>query len=316
MKKIIIIGTYPDTQDKLNLLDKCLDKLSKTDYDLMLVSHYPIPEFIQNKVDFYIYDKRNELEPLDLTPVFWIHTHQFEVYIHGNGHMLACSNNMFNGISLSSSLGYNYFYFIESDSLINENDLEKIDELRVKMFEENKKMVFFKHGHELDPIYESLTFGGIPSYFINVLGLPRNFEHFRTIESPTLEKVFITNYRHRENDFYLIPSSSKEYYSKSEINRVAHYVHCEIIKDITNNKFILFISNFESSPYIINIDIIDGPKFEMNPGGWYFTTVFMEDSKLLTVKISENGMLIEKTFDLSENKMSYYENKGTIKFAQ
>ena len=56
-KNAIVIGCYPDTEDKIKILKRCILSLESLDYDKILVSHCTVPESLQSLVDFCIYDK-------------------------------------------------------------------------------------------------------------------------------------------------------------------------------------------------------------------------------------------------------------------
>ena len=57
-KDIIIIGTYPDHPKKMEMLRECIERVRPLGYDILVVSHYPIPTDIQEMVDYVIYDKK------------------------------------------------------------------------------------------------------------------------------------------------------------------------------------------------------------------------------------------------------------------
>ena len=50
MKKIIIISSYATTPEKEKTLNECIDKVSHKGYDVMLTSHYPVPDYAQPAV--------------------------------------------------------------------------------------------------------------------------------------------------------------------------------------------------------------------------------------------------------------------------
>jgi hypothetical protein len=62
MKDLIIIGSHCPDFERQEILNKCVDYLKsiRTDFDILISSHVPIPEFISNKVDYVFYDKNNE----------------------------------------------------------------------------------------------------------------------------------------------------------------------------------------------------------------------------------------------------------------
>jgi hypothetical protein len=59
MKKIIILGAYPSNKYSEEVLVECIDIFSNSGYDIMLTSHLPIPTYIQEKVNYFIYDSLN-----------------------------------------------------------------------------------------------------------------------------------------------------------------------------------------------------------------------------------------------------------------
>jgi hypothetical protein len=77
----------------------------------MVVSHYPIPTYIQEKVNYTLYDNENILLPYDLTPKVTCFTTDFDTVINNNGHSLTVSKNINNGINFCNNLGYEFFYF-------------------------------------------------------------------------------------------------------------------------------------------------------------------------------------------------------------
>lgn len=73
MKKIVLISSYCDTKEKLNILEKNVSTLKRLNIDVMLLSPIMIPNNIVNLCDFYF--KTNE-NPILRWPVrahtFWL----------------------------------------------------------------------------------------------------------------------------------------------------------------------------------------------------------------------------------------------------
>jgi hypothetical protein len=57
MKNIIIINSYANTEEKVNLLLNYVKQVKKTNCDILLTSHLPLPPNIVALVNYYIYDK-------------------------------------------------------------------------------------------------------------------------------------------------------------------------------------------------------------------------------------------------------------------
>jgi hypothetical protein len=100
MKKVIIISSYATTPEKEETLINCIDKVSNRGYDVILTSHYPVPDYIQKKVNYCIYDSENILLPYSISPSFWIDNDQFELEVNINSHNLTICRNIYHRISI------------------------------------------------------------------------------------------------------------------------------------------------------------------------------------------------------------------------
>jgi len=75
MKKIALISTYCDTEEKLQILEENIIKLKSFGVDVMAISPIEIPQSIINLCDFFFYTKENPL----LTWPIRIYTHWFDM---------------------------------------------------------------------------------------------------------------------------------------------------------------------------------------------------------------------------------------------
>jgi hypothetical protein len=313
MKKIIIIGTYPNTKDKENMLSDCIDRLSRIGYDLMIVSHYPIPEYIQNKVDFIIYDKENTLEPYHLTPVYHYYADDFTVEVSNQGHITTVCRNINNGLGLAKHLGYNFFYHIESDNIFSDEDIKKLDELSEKMFNQNKEMILFGYNHDGIQIYESLIFGGKPSYFLHNMQLPLYVDDFERMNVDyTLETTFYSNLKSNEHEFLIINEPSDSFFNTSEINKVNNFSQIEILYDVVNDRYVLWISNLIQNKKSIYVTIDNSEEFELIPNGWTILPILSDNP--ININVNENGIIKNKIFKFTPEDKVFYSNKATILF--
>ena len=74
MKKIALISTYCDTEEKLQILEENIIKLKSFGVDVMAISPIEIPQRIIDLCDFFFYTKENPL----LTWPIRIYTHWYE----------------------------------------------------------------------------------------------------------------------------------------------------------------------------------------------------------------------------------------------
>jgi hypothetical protein len=61
MKEIFIIGSYCDTAPKLAALERLLDQIREIGLPTVVFGRYPIPERVQKKCDYWIYDRSNPI---------------------------------------------------------------------------------------------------------------------------------------------------------------------------------------------------------------------------------------------------------------
>jgi hypothetical protein len=59
IKKIALISTYCDTQEKLDVLEKNIDNIKKLSIDVMVISPIFLPQYIQTKCDYFFLTKDN-----------------------------------------------------------------------------------------------------------------------------------------------------------------------------------------------------------------------------------------------------------------
>lgn len=322
MKKIIIISSYATTPEREKTLNDCIDKVCNKGYDVMLTSHYPVPDYIQKKVNYCIYDSDNTLLPYKISPYFWISNAQFDIEVCINSHNLTICRNMLNGIGLSKIMKYDFFFFMESDNIFNPDDFIKLDDLSNQMLVNNKHLIFFKnqwiseHGeHHVN--YETLIFGGKVNYFLDNMPLPSTTEEYIQLYFPNnedfnsvvLEKIFFSKLSHLEDQIFIIDEPSKAFFSNSVINKYFITNICDVVVNNKDDRYILFISNFSDRNLIYEINSISKEFF---PTMWHFNGI-NEDTHIV-VKSLDGEILDRKSFIVSEFDRDKISEKANINF--
>ena len=224
MNKLIILHSYPNTQKQLDVLSKCLGALEKTDYDTMLVSHYPVPADVYRKATYYLFDEDNEMLPEGEFPCYYYNMDGFQATINLPGHTLPITRSMKKSITFAKALEYDFFWFMEADCIFSDEDLIKFDNLQKQMFIDGKQLVFFKpegfREHRFNSqVYETLIFGGSPLYFLAKWTPPVTLEDWRASDmSHMLEYDFYLKYKSTEENYLILNQHSSEYFSSSQIN--------------------------------------------------------------------------------------------------
>jgi len=315
MKKVIVIGAYPSNPEREEVLLECISRLSNIGYDLIVVSHYPIPDYIQKKVNYCIYDKENIFLPTNLTPSYWFGTEACHVEIFNEGHFLTCSKNMLTSLNLANALKYDFFYYMESDNFLEPEDITKMEFLKELMFLQNKNMILFKSEDGGNPTYDTLLFGGRPDYFVKNATLPTNLEEYIALNlNTTIERTLYGYLNADENNLLTIEGRSKQYFNKSQINTISHEGIVEVIGNEETNQLFLWISNDYANTQDIQIKVYPSDNYTiLKPGNWAYIPKEVGDHIIVEMK-EESGFTHKKEFTITEENREQYFKKGKISF--
>lgn len=131
-KNLVIIMCHCDNDIKKKALNKNIDKIKSEGFDIMVLSHIPVSNSIQNKVDYFIYDKSN---PTITYPyrgmVFWRNLKFKDKKIKLQNILDDYGWTAFNQILLAGNLGisldYDYFSFINYDVKLTDNIIHDLN---------------------------------------------------------------------------------------------------------------------------------------------------------------------------------------------
>lgn len=128
---IIIIGAYLDNDLKISICEETINNLKKYNREIILSSHYYIPEKIQKMVDYIIIDIPNNKTNKDIglnfmTPFYWHKTYN-NVYfiidpIKSVNYSYGVYTMVLNAVNLAKRLKKEIFHYIEFDILIDDDN--------------------------------------------------------------------------------------------------------------------------------------------------------------------------------------------------
>jgi len=139
---IIIVGAYTDSDEKKKYLNDLLSQLKKTGIEVVLVSHLPVSEDVQGEVAYYLYDSKNILLTPQQSTYWWLRTDSFYVITKGfniSSHAYAVVKSMQQAVYFMRSIGKKFFYYLEYDCSIPDEDLHLFQDLRSRIIGEGKK---------------------------------------------------------------------------------------------------------------------------------------------------------------------------------
>jgi hypothetical protein len=318
MKKLLIINTYPKTKKQKTVLKDCIKSLKSFDWDILVVSHYPIPLDIQEMVSYCIYDKNNLFVPPEITPHIFSSNEFFESKIYTSGHALAISINMYNSFEFAKSNNYDFCYYMECDNILSLNDVIKLKNLVTIMENEKKDMIIFNpidyivgdcyHGESGSFFYETLLFGAKPNIFLSNFKPPRNLnEWYSNNMCYNLESTFYEKFKNLKTNCLIIPFFVNHYLSDSNVNlhKFGTFV-CEIIYNQTDpNTPILFMDSVIGGNATKEIKIYkNGQYFDgitINPGTWYYLPLKINNDKIKIEVFDDNILDFSSEYKLDND---------------
>ena len=129
-KGLVVILSHADTEDKIEILIESINSIKKQNYDILISSHINIPDYINDMVDYFIYDKENELIMYDEYTskpniVFvWMKALGYEQhYPIKFNHAYAVLELIKNASFFAESKGYENVHFINYDYVINDENV-------------------------------------------------------------------------------------------------------------------------------------------------------------------------------------------------
>ncbi len=153
IKECIILQYYLQDYHDINILNRCVDSISKSGIDIILVSHTPIPESIQKKVKYCLYDSDDELVTFEdvyhgKTKLYTnkrLHaefgTVQPFLFVVDDISYSFCKC-VYDSYRLATSFGYDYSYYIIGDFEIMESEIEEMKKVSLMVRNEGKMGYF------------------------------------------------------------------------------------------------------------------------------------------------------------------------------
>jgi len=151
MKTILIIDAFINDEADETILSNFINSSRNIGGDILLMSNTNISKTIQDKVDYFFYDKRNQLfkEKYDNYRDINYYTlyDSFKVsnlFSHTQPHGLSVLISLFRSVKIAKDLGYTHFYKMEYDAMLGENTTNKIKDLNKYCIETGKKGIFYQ----------------------------------------------------------------------------------------------------------------------------------------------------------------------------
>ena len=169
-KTIVIIDCYISSNRVRGRLIDQIKRFKLAGFDVMLVSNTKVDEEVQGLVDFFFYDKRNQLFEHDYQDIQeivmndYVHVGQEHLFtlkeqVKGSQkHGLSVIINTHNSVWLAKSLGYENFIRCEVDDLFSNDSINWMKNTENLVSKESKKSLLFFNDYPNAPSNISFHF--------------------------------------------------------------------------------------------------------------------------------------------------------------
>ena len=313
MKTLIVIDTYPSSGKKYQELIDCIDSLKPTGLDILVTSHYPVGQDVQQKINHYIYDSNNLLIP-SYQKNFWGNEYFFcEYYLPYHGPAICL--NWHNGFNFAKLHGYEFVVYISSDCVFSLEDSDRLVEL-IKLCNENQKKGFVFNPQEwiVHPcdqpeqgkfIWETLIFGFSVEDFLLNFSPPNNLDNYNLLpcQGYLLEINFYIKLQPLKKEIHVISSSSSQFFNKSKIDLSSSVTFfCDLIKINSPEPRLIFllllgknIQNMTVKLFIDSQPILDNL---FHAHSWFYKEFTTSGNQLKIEYSSDDGISGEKNYIL------------------
>jgi hypothetical protein len=273
MKEIAIIGSYCNTDIKLNILEKQIDKLKLLDLDILVFGKYPLPSYLQKKCDYFIFDKSNPVIE-DRVLYHYLYTHGKKINYIFKDYGYAALEQITKSLGFVKSLNYDIAYWLVYDVDVTEFSSFRNLSLK-KLLEFDAVCSVFRRSNancqgldgtsvsfKVQTSYDKLK-GNITKTFYKDL-IDRKGNDF--ISEDFMEECF----RIGEVNYYITEEKNLPAVLSSTVNRKLgevgdefpktskYFRRCFIGKDVYTNKYVIWIDNILQDVNNIKLQINDG----------------------------------------------------------
>lgn len=333
MKPILILDAFITDEAEENLLVSFIDNVKSLGDDVLLMSNTTISKKTQEKVNYFFYDKRNQLftEEYDNHRVINYYTHHGEfkvtnVFPHPQPHGLSVLISLFRSVRIAKDLGYTHFYKMEYDAILGNQSKEKIKQLNESCITDGKKGVFFTDNDcveahyffaEIDFFLENFWNINSEQDYISYLNYEKGNRDFVTMEEYMYQNLIKSNvsdlHVYQElsktlSDTFLNTKHTKAHYDEKFKDCFSRFY---LIKD-NSDKIVIYSVNKKTNPDTRKIVVFfnDGNQVELihqfwSHGSWVYSMVDNNVEKMM-VYDQDNSFLYEEYFKDVKNIIEFY----------
>ena len=336
MTPIIILDAFVTDKQEEGTLLNFIDSIKTTGDDLLLMSNTTTSKEVQDKVDYFFYDKQNQLFVEEYSKYdyvnYWTKYDWFKVsncFPHTQNHGLSVLISLFRSVKIAKELGYTHFYKMEYDAILTEKTTIKIKELNNECLLNDKKGLCFIENHndhlsmsvhyfffEIDYFLNNFWNVTCEQDYINFLEFEfgnRNFlimERFmaENVKKLNPDEIYIKGNFFTEFDSTLWNTKQTRIYDDKKYKECVTKFY---LKRDSPDEVVIYSKNVKSDPDFrrIIVKFNDGEEREIiqefgSYGHWSYTVLPNNIEKMLVY--DNNELLYEEYFKDIINVIDFY----------
>ena len=329
-KTIVIISTYPTSNNVIDLTNKAIEAVKNQGYGVMLTSHAKLPDEIKD-VNYVVYDSNNVLTYHDYYSTAWFERDDYKMTINlrteGNHiyHGPAVYTNYYNGISLAKSLGYRNAICFNFDMVLD--DVKVIPRLINDL--KTKKAVYNLTNPSEGMALRTVLFATQTNFFTDHFKFISNDVEYNEwkerigSESNGLENMFYHTLKNNLDEIRIIDDN--QFYGllhdcKIDLCSRVEYFNVIPVKDRENQFAIWFSTNNAVDDRNFRIttklkteseELIDQVDLELKSNQTYYKVIEYNGGEY-EFTLYENGSQIKKINVDSDYMMNKIKNNGEL----
>lgn len=297
MKKIALIQSHCNTDEKINLLKNNIKILSEIGLDILLFTHIPLPSEIINTVKYYILDSTNPILWEERRQIYWWSDNQIKLETIVPDYGWTVYNQIIKSYNFVRNEEYDLYFIICYDLIIDEFIENIINNNKIGKF----KHIRPKNLNNLDEGYDVVFDTSLIFLSLNKLDLEiivNDCDKLEYSKNPQwIAEKYLEIILDRNNIQIESIGSVKDaiYESKSVFNQ-SRNTNYEIFVD---NKFLLRFRYIKKNKSVNHIIIINEKIFKINEDVFvydqpvdklYLFGIFINESYTNLIELAKNNI--------------------------
>jgi hypothetical protein len=253
-KKIVLIQSHCNSEEKKYILLKNINKLKEYDVDILLFSHIPLPIDIISKVDFFIYDSTNPILWEERRHYYWWGCDKYKIESTVPDYGWTVFNQIIKGFNIVKDENYEHFYIFCYDTIIDDTIINSLKNPSPSFYVHHKPEDYDENGNLNTVVLgAALIFSIFNKYQINQLVSSISKEEYSNNYGMIAEKYF--------------EEKLKTLSMYNQTNKIVRdYLHesKNIFNLSKNNDYNLFIDNQKYLKFIFKNNTLDSQKIIIN----------------------------------------------------